>query len=121
MIDVPRQCLCHGGRQRVNLGLLAVSVSLLTPGWKPFPRSLALLAAVLFIPTFGLLVVGQYTLPVLLGAALFIHAARKGSSSLAATGLLLLTFKPHIGGLILLACLAWLLLERTPFSLHTLQ
>jgi hypothetical protein len=92
----------------LNLSMLSLVAWLLTPGWKFLPRSLALLATVLFIPSFGLLVVGQFSVPVLLGAAIFIHAARKKSALLWAGSLLLLTFKPHIGVLLFAAGFLWL-------------
>ena len=72
------------------------------------PMLLGLLAAIMFIPTFGLLIVGQYSAPVLLGAALFIWATRQKAPVWAAVGLLLTTFKPHIGGLVFLAGFGWL-------------
>lgn len=104
----------------LNIGMLSQAVWLMTPGWHTLRRILACLAAILFIPAFGLLVVGQYSAPVLLGAALFTQAARNRSSTWAAAALLLMTFKPHIGGLLILAGLAWLLFERTAFARRAL-
>lgn len=92
----------------VNLGLIGGSVWLLTPRWRPIPRLLGVLAAVMFIPAFGLLMVGQYSAPVLFGAALFIWATRQKAPVWAAVSLLLTTFKPHIGGLVFLAGFGWL-------------
>jgi hypothetical protein len=76
----------------------------------------------MFIPAFGLLMVGQYSAPILLGPALFVYAARRErrSSALAALGLLLATFKPHIGAIIFLAGLAWLVFEGSPFARRAL-
>lgn len=96
----------------LNLAMLAGALWLLTPRWKPIPGLLAFLAAVMFIPTFGLLVVGQYSLPVLLGAALFIWSARKDADWGLAASLALMTFKPHIGGFMALAALGWMLYRR---------
>src|SRR5512133_2897846 len=93
----------------MNLAMIGGAAWLLTPGWKPVPRILAAFASIMFIPAFGLLVVGQYAAPVLLGEALFIWSARKKSAEWAAIGLLLMTFKPHIGGILFLAGFGWLI------------
>ncbi|HEY3311244.1 MAG TPA: glycosyltransferase family 87 protein [Anaerolineales bacterium] len=97
----------------VNLAMLILSDWLLTPGWKGTRRILVFFAAIMFVPTFGLLVVGQYSVPVLLGAALFIYAARIRSPIWLAVALILMTFKPHIGGLLFLGGFAWLLFDRS--------
>ena len=100
----------------LNLGMFSLAAWWLTPHWKAPWRILAAPAAIIFIPVFGLLVVGQYSAPVLLGAVLFVIAARAGQPFGMAAALLLLTFKPHIGFLLCLAGLLWLLLEKTPAS-----
>jgi hypothetical protein len=104
----------------INLTLIAASAWLLTPRLKPILRILAAFAAIMFIPAFGLLMVGQYSAPVLLGAALFIWAARKQSPGWVAVALLLMTFKPHIGGILFLAGVGWLIFEKTPFARRAL-
>jgi hypothetical protein len=104
----------------INLGMLGGSVWLLTPRFNPILRILGILAAVMFFPVFGLLVVGQYSLPVLLGAALFPTAVGRKSALWTAVALLLLTFKPHIGGLLFLAGFVWLLFEKTTFARRAL-
>ncbi len=96
----------------LNLAMIGFSIWLLTPRWKPTLRLLAVLGAVLFIPTFGLLIVGQYSAPVLLGAALFIWAARQESAVGMAAALGLMTFKPHIGLFLALAAFGWLIYRR---------
>jgi len=93
----------------MNLAMIGGGAWLLTPGWKPIQRILAVFAAIMFIPAFGLLIVGQYSAPVLLGGALFIWSTRKKSSVWAAVGLLLMTFKPHIGGILFAAGFLWML------------
>lgn len=100
----------------VNLGLLAGSAWLLMPAFKPIPRIYGAFAAIMFIPAFGLLIVGQYSAPVLLGAALFAQAASRKSSFWLAAALLLMTFKPHIGGLLFLAGVIWLVVEKAPYA-----
>lgn len=92
----------------LNLTMIGGAAWLLTPSWKPIPRILGAFAAIMFIPAFGLLIVGQYSAPVLLGAALFIWSVRKKSAAWAAVALLLMTFKPHIGGILFLAGFGWL-------------
>lgn len=104
----------------LNLAMLAGSAWLLTPGFKPVLRILGILATVLFIPAFGVLIVGQYSAPVLLGAALFAPAVRRKSSFWTASALLLMTFKPHIGGLLFLAGFFWLAFEKGPFARRAL-
>ncbi len=98
----------------INIGMISLSVWLLTPGWKGTWRILAAFAAIMFIPAFGLLMVGQYSAPVLLGSALFVFASRRKSAWLTALGFVLMTFKPHVGGILLLAGMAWLVVEAGP-------
>lgn len=95
----------------LNIAMLVVSAFLLTERWKPIPRILAVLGALLFIPSIGLLVVGQYSAPVLLGAALLIYAVRREDAPLTALGLLLMTFKPHLGLFLLLGGFFWLVFQ----------
>ena len=95
----------------LNLAMIGGSAWLLTPGWKAISRILGAFAAIMFIPAFGLLIVGQYSAPVLLGTALFIWSVRKKSAAWTAAALLLMTFKPHIGGILFLAGFGWLLYQ----------
>jgi hypothetical protein len=100
----------------LNAAMLLTAALLLTAKWKPLPRILAALAALLFIPSLGLIVVGQYSAPVLLGAALFMYAAQREDAPLTALGLLLMTFKPHLGLFLIPAGSLWLLVQKTPFA-----
>ncbi|NWG33675.1 MAG: DUF2029 domain-containing protein [Chloroflexi bacterium] len=93
---------------QLNLVMLFLSVGVLTDGWNGRARLLAFPLALFFLPTLGALSVGQYDFPVLLGIALLIHSLRNGNASRIALGVVLLTFKPHIGGLVLLSVLGWL-------------
>jgi hypothetical protein len=104
----------------LNIAMLVTAIGLLTSGWKPLWRILAILAGLLFVPALGLLVVGQYSMPVLLGAALFYYAARREDASLTALGLLLMTFKPHIGIFLFPAGFLWLVFAKTPFARRAL-
>jgi hypothetical protein len=63
---------------------------------------------IFFLPVLGSLMVGQYVFPVLLGAALITYACRKENAALVAVAAALLTFKPHLGGLIIGAVLIYL-------------
>jgi hypothetical protein len=104
----------------LNIAMLVMAILLLTDGWKPIYRILTTLAALLFLPTLGLIVVGQYSAPVLLGAALFSYSARRQDAPLTALGLLLMTFKPHIGLFLFPAGLLWLVFQKTPFARRAL-
>lgn len=92
----------------LNLTMIGAAAWLLTPHWRAPFRLFGILAAVMFIPAFGLLIVGQYSAPVLLGIALFLWAARRESPWGLAAGLGLMTFKPHIGLFLALAGFGWL-------------
>src|SRR5581483_125284 len=105
----------------VNLLLLLVSVGLLTDGWPPAKRVWTGLAAVFFLPVLGSLVIGQYGFPILLGAALFGHALKNRNVILIPFAAVLLTFKPHLGTLILLVGLIFLSFQRNEFSRRALM
>ncbi len=100
----------------LNLGILALSAHLLSTDLDKRTRLFALIAFILFFPSVGLIGVGNYTLPVLLGGALFIFATRKEDAPLAALALALLTFKPHIGFIIALSGFVWLMTQKTIFA-----
>lgn len=93
----------------LNLVMLFLSVWFLTDGWPGRLRLIAFPLALFFFPVLGGLSVGQYDFPVLLGTSLLVYSLRRENVPLTVLGLVLLTFKPHIGGLILLAALGWLL------------
>jgi len=96
----------------LNLVMLLVSVWLLTDGWEPRKRLFMFLGAILFIPVLGALYVGQYVFPVLLGLALLTFALPKNKPILIALAAALLTFKPHLGGLALIALVVYLWIRR---------
>ena len=106
---------------QINLVMLFLSVWFLTDGWKPVYRLLAFPAALFFFPVLGTLAIGQYDFPVLLGISMLIHAIRHKHVALTALGMVLLTFKPHIGGLILLAGLIYLFLRKDDFGKNALK
>ena len=96
----------------INLVMLFLSVWLLTYGWPGRWRLLAFPLALFFFPVLGALSVGQYDFPVLLGASLLMYSLRKENVPLTVLGIVLLTFKPHVGGLILLFVLGWLIYNK---------
>ena len=100
----------------LNLVMLFLSVWLLTDGWSGRWRLLAFPLALFFFPVLGALSVGQYDFPVLLGTSLLIYSLRKENVPLTVAGMVLLTFKPHVGALILLAGVGWLIYHRSDFG-----
>ena len=100
----------------LNLVMLFLSIGLLTDGWPRQWRLLAFPLALFFLPVLGALSVGQYDFPVLLGTSLLIYSLRKENIPLTVPGMVLLTFKPHVGALILLAALGWVLYKESQFG-----
>jgi len=103
-----------------NLSMLFLSAGLLTSGLKPVKRILFFLGAVFWLPILGGLFVGQYGFPVLLGAALMIFALKRENPILVAAAAALLTFKPHLGGLVLVLCAVALSIRKDPFGRNAL-
>jgi len=100
----------------LNIAMLLASVWLLTDGWEPRKRLYSFIAAFLFLPILGALIVGQYVFPTILGMALIVYALKRQRVGLIALGMALVTFKPHIGIFILLAVVIHLLLHRDEFG-----
>jgi hypothetical protein len=100
----------------LNLVMLFLSVWLLTDRWPGRWRLIAFPLALFFFPVLGALSVGQYDFPALLGTSLLIYSRRKENVPLTVLGMVLLTFKPHIGALILLSALGWLIYKRDHFG-----
>lgn len=105
----------------LNLVMLFLSVWLVTDGWSGRLRLLAFPLALFFLPVLGALSVGQYDFPVLLGTALLVYSLRKENVTLTTLGAVLLTFKPHIGALILLSALGWLIGSRSDFGRRAIR
>ncbi len=105
----------------VNLIMLAVSVWLLVGGRTSAKRLPLYLLGIVWVPVLGSLFVGQYVFPVLLGAALMVYALRTERAVLAGIAAALLTFKPHLGGLIVIMVLVALWLRRDPFGRQALM
>ena len=105
----------------LNLVMLFLSVWLLTDGWSGRMRLIAFPLALFFLPVLGALSVGQYDFPVLLGTSLLIYSLRRKSVGLTVLGMVLLTFKPHLGALILLAGLGWLIYRGGIFGRNVMR
>jgi hypothetical protein len=100
----------------LNIAMLLASVWLLTDGWQPRKRLYSFIASFLFLPILGALIVGQYVFPTILGMALIVYALKHQRMGLIALGMVLSTFKPHIGIFLLLAVIVHLLLRRDEFG-----
>jgi len=105
----------------LNLLMLFLSIWLLTDGWSGRLRLIAFPLALFFLPVLGALSVGQYDYPVLLGTSLLIYSLRRENVALTVLGAVLLTFKPHIGALILLSVLGWLIISRNDFRQRVIR
>lgn len=105
----------------LNLVMLFLSVWLLTDGWSGRLRLIAFPLALFFLPVLGALSVGQYDFPVLLGTSLLIYSLRKENVVLTTLGAVLLTFKPHVGALILLSVLIYLIGSRNNFGRRVMR
>src|SRR5215207_9697804 len=105
----------------LNLVMLFLSVWLLTDGWSGRGRLTAFPLALFFFPVLGALSVGQYDFPVLLGTSLLIYSLRKENVILTVLGSVLLTFKPHVGALILLSGWGWLVVNKNSLGRRVLR
>ena len=105
----------------LNLIMLFLSVWLLTDGWSGRLRLIAFPLALFFLPVLGALSVGQYSFPVLLGTSLLIYSLRRENVGLTTLGVILLTFKPHIGALILISALIYLIVNKTIFGQRAIR
>ncbi len=100
----------------LNVTMLLLSVWLVTDGWTPRTRLYSFIAAPLFFPVFGALIVGQYVFPTILGMAMLVYGLRRKTVWVIALGMALVTFKPHVGMFVVLAVAAHLLLRRDEFG-----
>ena len=105
----------------LNLVMLFLSIWFLTDGWPGRLRLIAFPLGLFFLPVLGALSVGQYDFPVLLGTALLIYSLRKENVALTILGVVLLTFKPHVGALILVSVLGWLIANRSSFGRRVIR
>jgi hypothetical protein len=96
----------------INLVLVFLSIWFLTDGWNGRLRLIAFPLGLFFIPVIGALSVGQNVFPVLLGGSMLVYALRRENVVLITLGSVLVTYKPHIGALMLLSVLWWLIASR---------
>ena len=106
---------------QLNLLMLFLSVWFITDGWNGRLRLLAFPLTLFFVPVLGALSVGQYDFPVLLGTSLLIYSLKRENVALTVVGVVLLTFKPHIGALILLSTVGWLIASRSEPALSSIE
>ncbi len=97
----------------INLVLVFLSIWFLTDGWNGRLRLIAFPLGLFFIPVIGALSVGQNVFPVLLGGSMLVYALRRENVALITLGSVLVTYKPHIGALMLLSVLWWLIASRS--------
>ncbi len=100
----------------INLVLVFLSIWFLTDGWNGRLRLIAFPLGLFFLPVIGALSVGQNVFPVLLGGSMLAYALKKENVALTTLGSVLVTYKPHIGALMLLSVLVWLIGSRSDFG-----
>jgi len=105
----------------VNLVLLFTALWLLTSGWLIKKKFIFFILSLLFLPVLEILVIGQFDFPVLLGAALIIYSVNREKPLVTAIALALLTFKPHLGVLLILAVVIYLLCLKNAFGRSALK
>jgi hypothetical protein len=104
----------------INLIMLAGSVILITLPWSTKWRVVALSVMIVSPTVISLVIVGQFTVSILLGIAIVIYATSRQSASLFVIGMLLMTFKPHVGVLPFVAACGWLVIQRRPWQWRAL-
>ena len=100
----------------INLVLVFLSIWFLTDGWNGRLRLIAFPVGLFFLPVIGALSVGQNVFPVLLGGSMLVYALRKENIPLITLGSVFVTYKPHIGALMLLSVLVWLIASRNNYG-----
>lgn len=100
----------------INLVLVFLSIWFLTNGWNGRLRLIAFPLGLFFLPVIGALSVGQNVFPVLLGGSLLVYALKKENVALITLGSVLVTYKPHIGALMLLSVLVWSIASKNSFG-----
>jgi hypothetical protein len=107
--------------QLCNVLMIIGSVHLLSlPLAQPFQVILGSFFCILFLPAIGMLIVGQYTAPLMLGISAVSYGIATNKSFVAGIGLFLLTMKPHIGFFCFIIFMIRLFFERKKFSTKTL-
>lgn len=105
----------------LSMAMILTSVWLLTVGWGKIQRLSAMVLSAFFLPSIGLVLIGQFSGPILFGASLLVFTQKKQSLPLRLLGMFLLTFKPHLGSPILLGWLIWVFLHKDQFGWRSLS
>ncbi len=105
----------------INLILLFLSIWFLTDGWPGRLRLIAFPLGLIFLPVIGSLTVGQFVFPVLLGVSILMYALPNEHVALTVLGTVLTTFKPHLGALLVLSVLGYLIVSRSNFGQRALR
>jgi len=105
----------------LNLAMTFLSIWFLTDGWSGRLRLIAFPLGLFFLPIIGAMSIGQNVFPVLLGGAMLVYSLKKENVALTTLGSVLITFKPHIGALMALAVLIYLIARRDNFGQSTLR
>ena len=105
----------------LNLAMVFFSVWFLTDGWSGRLRLIAFPLGLFFLPIIGAISIGQNVFPVLLGGAILVFSLKKENVALTTLGAALITFKPHIGALMALSVLAYLIARRDSFRRSALR
>jgi len=105
----------------LNLVMLFFSIWFLTDGWSGRLRLIAFPLGLFFLPVIGAISIGQNVLPVLLGGAMLVYSLKKESIALTTLGSVLITYKPHLGALMALAVLIYLIANRDNFGRRMLR
>lgn len=80
----------------INIFLLLYSVRLIVEPMKERKIKIAQMLAILFLPILGVLVVGQFVIPVIFGLALLLSGIRTQSKAKLSFSLIFITLKPHL-------------------------
>jgi len=105
----------------LNLAMTFLSIWFLTDGWSGRLRLISFPLGLFFLPVIGAMSIGQNVFPVLLGGAMLIYSLKKENVALTTLGMVLITFKPHIGALMAFAVLIYLIVRHDSFGRGTLR
>ena len=104
----------------LNVTMVVLAAHLFLKGQSFKRRAIGLVLIVLYLPTIGNLVVGQYIAPLLLGLALTLDGVKSESSIRIAIGIILFSIKPHLGIGAILVVMAWLMFCRMRWAMRAI-
>lgn len=102
----------------LSLAIIFGAIQLAAHQLSPRSRAVAVILAIISAPVQGHLIVGQFTLPALLGVALTLFGIRQGSANASALGLALSTCRPHLGLPFAAATIVGLLITDTRYGVQ---